>query len=127
MTSPQPSPAERELLSGRGTQRAEGSGSVSVWIELERNIVPLESKRELEKQWTEVHGAFIDHLKMTYPLLSAMELKIAALLKMKLSTSNISAILFLSKRTVEFHRLNIRKKMGLSPTDNLHVLLNKQW
>jgi DNA-binding CsgD family transcriptional regulator len=91
---------------------------------LERNIVPLESKAELERQWEEVHADFIHHLKTKHPDFTAMELKIASLLKMKLTSSNISAILFLSKRTVEFHRLNIRKKMGLKKEDDLHVILN---
>lgn len=91
---------------------------------LERNIVPLESKSDLEKQWTEVHAPFMELMKQRYPTLTTMELKICALLKMKLTSSNICSILFLSKRTVEFHRLNIRKKMGLSKNDDIHVILN---
>lgn len=91
---------------------------------LERNIVPLESKTELEQQWSEVHGPFMDRLKELHPSLTAMELKICALLKMKLTSSNICSILFLSKRTVEFHRLNIRKKMNLAKGDDIYVVLN---
>lgn len=91
---------------------------------LERNIVPLETKAELEKQWQEIHAEFMEKLKGLYPLMSPMEIKICALLKMRLTSSNISTILFLSRRTVEFHRLNIRKKMGLSKNDDLHLVLN---
>lgn len=91
---------------------------------LERNIVPLESKSDLEKQWSEIHAPFMELMKHRYPTLTTMELKICALLKMKLTSSNICSILFLSKRTVEFHRLNIRKKMGLSKNDDIHVILS---
>lgn len=90
---------------------------------IDRNIVPLQQKTALEQQWTEVHAEFIQQLQQYYPDFTSMECKIAALLKMKLSTSNISAIMFLSKRTVEFHRLNIRKKMGLCKNDDVHLAL----
>ena len=91
---------------------------------LDRNIASLESNTDLERQWSEVHAEFIELLHSRYPSLTTMELKISALLKMKLTSSNIGSILFLSKRTVESHRLNIRKKMNLSKSDDLHVVLS---
>ncbi|MCC7437690.1 MAG: tetratricopeptide repeat protein [Armatimonadetes bacterium] len=91
---------------------------------LERNIIPLEDKLDLEQQWSEVHGQFMNLLKKQYPTLTTMELKICALLKMKLTSSNICSILFLSKRTIEFHRLNIRKKMRLGKQDDLYLVMN---
>lgn len=90
---------------------------------LDRNIISLESKKELEQQWTLVHAEFINLLKFRYPEFTCTECKIAALLKMKLTSSNISAVMFLSKRTVEFHRLNIRKKMRLNKDDDIHLAL----
>ncbi len=92
---------------------------------IERNIKPLETISELDKQWSDVHGAFMHLLKSVYPCLSVMELKIAALLNMKLTSTNISAIMSLSKRTVEFHRLNIRKKMNLSSSDDIYVMFSQ--
>lgn len=88
-----------------------------------RNITPLESISELDKQWTEVHKNFMDKLKGSFPDLTAMELKIAALLTMKLTSSNIASVLFLSKRTVESHRHSLRKKMGISVTDDVYNVL----
>lgn len=90
---------------------------------LDRNMVSLQDRIELEQQWTEIHAEFMNQLKLLYPDFTCMECKIAALLRMKLSSSNISAILFISKRTVEFHRLNIRKKMRLSKDDDIHIAL----
>lgn len=91
---------------------------------INRNITSLESISELEKQWADVHADFMKQLKQEVPALTDMELKIAALLKMNLTSSNISSILFLSKRTVEFHRLNLRKKMRIHSDDDLHLILN---
>ena len=91
---------------------------------IKRHSIPLDSKKELEQQWAEVHAPFMDKLKRKYPSLTATELKVCVLLKMKLTSSNICSVLFLSKRTVEFHRLNIRKKMELGKDDDLYVVLN---
>jgi len=44
---------------------------------------------------------------------------------MKFTTSNIGTALFLSKRTVEFHRHNLRKKMGLCTSDDIYAALAK--
>lgn len=92
---------------------------------ISRSIKSLETINELDKQWSEVHGLFMRQLKSAYPSLSVMELKIAALLNMKLTSSNISVIMSLSKRTVEFHRLNIRKKMNLTSTDDIYVMFSQ--
>ncbi|MBK9247464.1 MAG: hypothetical protein IPM69_04960 [Ignavibacteria bacterium] len=52
-----------------------------------------------------------------------MELKIAVLLNMKFTSSNISSALFLAKRTVEFHRHNLRKKMKLEVSQDIYQVL----
>jgi tetratricopeptide (TPR) repeat protein/DNA-binding CsgD family transcriptional regulator len=88
-----------------------------------RNITPLESNQQLDKQLTEVHGEFIRNLHQKFPDLTTMELKIAALLSMKLTSSNIAAALFLAKRTVESHRFSLRKKMGLGTSDDIYQVL----
>ncbi len=68
---------------------------------------------------------FISRLSKRYPSLSATELKIATLLRLATSTKNIAVMLSLSTRTVEYHRTNIRKKMGLKTMDNLSLFLIK--
>jgi DNA-binding CsgD family transcriptional regulator len=58
-----------------------------------------------------------------------MERLIAVLLKMQLTSAQIASTLFLSQRTVEHHRNHIRKKLSLSPKDEIHrvlVALEKQ-
>lgn len=70
-----------------------------------------------------VHGEFMSKIKAQFPALTPIEVKIAALLRMKLTSANIASLLFISQRTVELHRLRIRKKMGLSGGDNLYVAM----
>jgi DNA-binding CsgD family transcriptional regulator len=52
-----------------------------------------------------------------------MEIKICALLKLKLTTADIAKLLCLSERSVEGHRLHIRRKMGLAQREELHSAL----
>lgn len=92
---------------------------------LDRNITSLEEKSEIETQWREIHAEFTENLHHQHSDLTTMELKICVLLRMKLTTSNICSVLFLSKRTVESHRLSIRKKLRLSKQDDLNVVLSK--
>ena len=88
-----------------------------------RHITPLDSEKELDKQWMVTHGCFIKNLQLSFPDLTTMELKIAVLLNMKFTTSNIGSALFLSKRTVEFHRHNLRKKMKLNTNHDIYQVL----
>ncbi|MBS1537734.1 MAG: tetratricopeptide repeat protein [Bacteroidetes bacterium] len=90
-----------------------------------RSIAKLETISELDKQWADVHGTFMKKLQDSFPELTTMELKIAALIRMKLSSSNMASVLFLSQRTVESHRHSLRKKMGISSSDNIYSILSK--
>ncbi|MBK9247134.1 MAG: response regulator transcription factor [Ignavibacteria bacterium] len=88
-----------------------------------RSIASLDETEGLNQQFEEVHKNFMESLKHYYPTLTAMELKVAALLRMKLFSAGISEALFISKRTVEVHRLSIRKKMNLERNDDLYTIL----
>ena len=60
-----------------------------------------------------------------YPNLSLTELKLCALLVLNISSKEIGELTNRSVRTIEFTRLNIRKKMNLSTDENLvkHLIL----
>ena len=73
----------------------------------------------------DIHKEFIRHLRDIFPTLTPMEVKIAVLLRMNLTSPNIASLLFISHRTVEVHRAHIRKKMGLNATDNMYFELGK--
>jgi DNA-binding CsgD family transcriptional regulator len=52
-----------------------------------------------------------------------MELKVCSLLKLKLTSADMAKLLCLSERSIEFHRLNIRKKLGLKRGQDLGDIL----
>lgn len=54
-----------------------------------------------------------------YPNLSPSELKVCTLLVLNISSKEIGELIGRNVRTIEFTRYNIRKKMNLSPDENL--------
>src|SRR5579872_3117325 len=79
---------------------------------------------KFSEDFRKVHPDFEKNLKKKYPGLSKAEVKVCCLLRIGMSTREIGTLLFLSERTVEFHRLNIRKKLGIKKKDNMHEMLS---
>ena len=69
------------------------------------------------------HADFIRNLSQQYPQLSPTECRICALLHSGFNNKEIATLLSTSLRNIETHRLNIRKKLKLSRTDNLQLIL----
>ncbi len=80
--------------------------------------------REFEQRFDELNNGFINKLLLQYPSLSPTEIRMCALLRLQLSTKDLAELTQRSPRTIEYTRTNIRRKMGLSSTDNL---LTKLW
>ncbi len=76
------------------------------------------------KQFSVIHPTFSARLAEKYPILSPTEIKICSLLKINLTTQNIADILITSKRTIDTHRYNIRKKIGVGSFSSLSNILN---
>ena len=88
---------------------------------------------EQEEDWTEfqrifeeVHTDFFTNLKSEFPKLSSTELKLAALLKLNLSSKDISTILGISQDSLRVARYRLRKKLNLSKGSNLIAYLMVQ-
>jgi len=72
-----------------------------------------------------IHTGFLQKLDITSPNMTSTEKKVCVLIKLNLSTNDISKITFNSPRTIEKHRSNIRKKLNLNKSDDLHQFLNQ--
>lgn len=72
-----------------------------------------------EKNFAEVHENFLQTLKEQYPNITSGELRLAAYLRMDLSSKEIASILHISTRSVENKRYRLRKKMALESSQNL--------
>lgn len=71
-------------------------------------------------QFEASHPTFFRDIKLQYPNLTPSELKLAACLKLNLTTKDIAALLNISVRGVEVSRYRLRKKINLSSSDNLN-------
>lgn len=78
-----------------------------------------------EKQFKLVHFDFIERLSKTYPSLSPGELKVCALMRINLSSKEMSNLLCQSERSIETYRYRIRKKFNLTPDKNLVSFLSR--
>ena len=81
--------------------------------------------KQFETNFDIVHQGFMKHLKDNYPTLGKVDRRICAYLKMGLRTKEIASLMNMTPRSVEMTRHRIRRKMGLSRTDNLSSLLDK--
>ncbi|WGH74132.1 tetratricopeptide repeat protein [Tenacibaculum tangerinum] len=80
---------------------------------------------EFEIYFQEVHVDFYKRLSEKYNL-TPNELKIAAFIKLNLSSKEISSITNQNTRTIDVARYRLRKKLGINNTDtNLISFLNK--
>lgn len=72
-----------------------------------------------EKNFDLIHEHFFRNLRQVYPSLTPSDLKFCALLRMNMSTKEISRFTNLSVRGVETARYRLRKKFSLPPETTL--------
>ncbi len=91
---------------------------------INRNVNSDEDWEIFEQNFAAVHHDFLEKLKLNYPNITAGELRLAAYIRMNLSSKEIAPLLYISYRSVENKRYRLRKKMGLAPETNLsdHLL-----
>ncbi len=80
---------------------------------------------EFDKIFKNIHSGFYDKLLEICPDLTATEIKIAALLKLNLTTKEIAAITFKSDGGIKTTRYRLRKKLALTSDENLVPFLMK--
>jgi DNA-binding NarL/FixJ family response regulator len=78
---------------------------------------------KFEMQFKARHPNFLHDLAKQFPLLSPTELHICAVLHESFLSWEIAMQLSITERSVENHRSNIRRKLGLSPEQNLQMFL----
>lgn len=76
-----------------------------------------------EHNFNEVHEGFFKQLKAQYPKLTPGDLRIAAYLRMNLTTKEIAPLLNISIRGVENKRYRLRHKLELDSDENLVTFL----
>jgi tetratricopeptide (TPR) repeat protein/DNA-binding CsgD family transcriptional regulator len=94
----------------------------SIVAELE-NQTQHNTWKEFDKIFKNIHTEFYQNLLNNCPDLSAAEIKIAALLRLNLSTKEIAAISYKSEEGIKSTRYRLRKKLGLGSDENLVAFL----
>jgi len=79
----------------------------------------LESRQKIyleivENNLKEIVSPFIRNLSLKYQALTPMEIQVAGLIKEGKTSKDIAELLNRSYRAIEFHRNNLRKKIGLT-------------
>lgn len=80
---------------------------------------------KFEAEFAAVHPKFKAKLAQDYPDLTQMEQRIAAMIRMELKSSDIARLFSITERAVEFHRLNLRKKLNLKAGETLPTFLSQ--
>ena len=73
----------------------------------------------------EVHPGFFDRLNTAFPDLSETYQKIAAFLRIGLSTQEIADMLFITVTSAKKYRQRLRKKLNLDISEDLSQFLMK--
>lgn len=70
-----------------------------------------------------MQGAFLQKLAKDFPTLTPTELRLAVFLRLPMPSREVARLFSCSVRSVEKHRERMRKKFGLTPSENLTTFL----
>ncbi|MEO7175049.1 MAG: hypothetical protein ABIV51_04345 [Saprospiraceae bacterium] len=86
---------------------------------IQDNIESEHDRQVFELNMAEVNNEWLSRLKLKFTDLTPGDLRLAAYLKMNLSSKEIAPLLGISIRGVENKRYRLRYKMGVTPDDNI--------
>jgi ligand-binding sensor domain-containing protein/DNA-binding CsgD family transcriptional regulator len=105
---------------------------VSVKEGLQKIVESIDEDLNEEKDWKTIepqidkaYNQFVTKLKEQHPDLTASEIRIAAYIRMNLSTKEICEFMNKTQRAVENDRYRLRKKIGLESNDSIQNYLLK--
>jgi len=75
--------------------------------------------KEFDTAFNNVYNSFYEKLFRIAPDLSSAEIKLAALLKLNLSTKEIAALTFKSESSIKTTRHRLRQKLNIGPNESL--------
>lgn len=90
---------------------------------INRNLNSDEDWQIFEHNFNQIHQAFMERLQGEFEELSINDLKLAAYIRIGLTSKEIAPLMNISFRSVENNRSRLRKKLQLQATDNLKDFL----
>ncbi len=126
---------KNDFLEGLKTEMAEVKSTVkskealqhinSLGSKIYRNMMLNKDRQEFELQVDQACDGFFKNLERKFPTLTSQEKRLAALLRLNLSSKEISGIMSISPKSVDQGRYRLRKKLLLKKTINLSSFLNQ--
>jgi DNA-binding CsgD family transcriptional regulator len=86
---------------------------------IDRNINSDSDWEVFERNFAAVHKDFFETLKNNHPDITASELRLAAYVRLNLSSKEIAPLLNISLRSVENKRYRLRKRLEITKADSL--------
>ena len=110
---------ELEEVKQKGKSTETKNALEKIVKEIDTTLRLQEDWQQFEYHFDQVHGDFLNRLRENYRDLTPNEQKLCALLRLNLSTKEISNLMSISLRGVEIARYRLRKKLGLDLGQNL--------
>lgn len=82
-------------------------------------------RKSFDKYIKELNNSFYKNLEKKYPGLTDNERKLCSLLRLKLTSKEISSILNITPKSVEVNRYRLRKKMNIKKDEKLSKIIRK--
>ncbi|MGM0376716.1 MAG: triple tyrosine motif-containing protein [Bacteroidota bacterium] len=102
-----------------GDGNVQANKIASVVKKIDRDIDTEEHWEIFETHLEQVHEDFLKRLNEKHPDLSAREMRLAAYLRMNMTSKEIASLMNITPRAVENNRYKLRKKLGLEQGENL--------
>lgn len=79
---------------------------------------------EFRKLFTKVHGNFLFNVKQRYPAISATDLRLLALIKLKLNNREMAGMLCITVDGVKKAKQRLRKKLNLTENEDIEDIVS---
>lgn len=84
-----------------------------------------ENWEEFKVRFESVHHSFFDNLKKDYPKLSGNDLRLAAFVRLSLTSKQVASLLGIAPSSVDMSKYRLKKKLGLEKEDNISDVIDR--
>ncbi|MEN8186953.1 MAG: inorganic phosphate transporter [Bacteroidota bacterium] len=117
--------AEIELIKSKPEETLKFNDLNTLKVLILDNLNLEKERKSLDKYIKDLNNEFFQNLEKNYPGLTDNEKKLCSLLRLKLTSKEISSILNISPKSVEVNRYRLRKKMGIGKEEKLSKIIRK--
>jgi len=114
-----------ELEQFKGNSSSEDVQIAKIDKILQSNILTDEDWENFKKAFEEIYPVFFSKLRYKYPTITVSELRLSALIKLKLSIKEIASMLGISPDSVRTSRYRFKKKLGLMEDETIEEFIEE--